>query len=47
MAGRIWFRQALDLPASVGIGLLVAGAVALNVFSKSVSHGRKGRVSPV
>ncbi|CAH0256318.1 Multidrug transporter EmrE [Roseomonas sp. CECT 9278] len=36
--GWVWFRQALDLPALVGMGLIVAGVVVLNVFSKSVAH---------
>ncbi len=36
--GWVWFRQALDLPALVGMGLIIAGVVVLNVFSKSVAH---------
>jgi small multidrug resistance pump len=36
--GWVWFRQALDMPALVGMGLIVAGVVVLNVFSKSVAH---------
>jgi len=34
----IWFKQALDLPAIIGIGLILAGVIVVNVFSKSVSH---------
>ncbi|WP_028313008.1 SMR family transporter [Derxia gummosa] len=34
----IWYRQALDLPALAGLGLIVAGVVVINLFSKSVSH---------
>lgn len=30
------FGQRLDLPALIGIGLIVAGVVVLNVFSESV-----------
>jgi len=35
-----WFRfgQSLDMPALIGIALIVAGVVVLNVFSKSVAH---------
>jgi len=35
-----WFvyGQKLDLPAILGIGLILAGVVVLNVFSKSGSH---------
>lgn len=34
----IWFRQALDLPAMIGLGLIVAGVLVVNVFSKSMAH---------
>ncbi len=32
------FGQALDVPALIGLGLIVAGVVVLNVFSKSIVH---------
>ena len=38
MVGVIWFKQSLDLPALVGLGLIVAGVVVVNLFSKSVGH---------
>jgi len=31
-------KQALDLPAMIGIGMIVAGVVVMNIFSSSVSH---------
>lgn len=34
----IWFKQALDLPAVIGLALILAGVVVVNVFSTSVSH---------
>ncbi|WPB58348.1 SMR family transporter [Xylophilus sp. GOD-11R] len=34
----IWFGQKLDLPAMLGMGLIVAGVVVINVFSRSASH---------
>jgi small multidrug resistance pump len=34
----IVFGQRLDLPALIGMGLIVAGVVVMNVFSKAVSH---------
>lgn len=34
----LWRGQALDLPAVVGLGLIVAGVIVINVFSKSVGH---------
>lgn len=30
--------QKLDLPAIITIGMIVAGVVVINLFSKSVSH---------
>ncbi|KJK08444.1 multidrug transporter [Burkholderiaceae bacterium 16] len=33
-----WYGQKLDLPAIAGIGLIVAGVMVLNLFSKSVAH---------
>lgn len=32
------FRQALDAPAVLGLALIVAGILVINLFSKSVSH---------
>ena len=34
----VFLGQTLDLPALVGMGLIVSGVVVLNVFSKTVSH---------
>lgn len=34
----VWFKQALDLPALIGLGLIIAGVIVVNVFSKSVGH---------
>lgn len=36
--GWVWFRQQLDLPALVGMGLIMAGVVVINLFSKTVVH---------
>jgi small multidrug resistance pump len=38
LVGAVAFRQGLDLPALVGIGLILAGVVVINVFSSSVPH---------
>ncbi|WP_153117489.1 DMT family transporter [Rhodocyclus tenuis] len=32
------YQQPLDLPAMIGIGLIVAGVAVLNFFSKTLSH---------
>lgn len=32
------YGQTLDLPAIAGMGLIIAGVVVLNLFSKTVSH---------
>jgi small multidrug resistance pump len=37
-AAWIWTKQSLDLPALIGIALIVAGVIVMNVFSKSVLH---------
>jgi small multidrug resistance pump len=34
----VWSKQSLDLPAIVGLGLIVAGVFVVNFFSKTVSH---------
>ena len=31
----IWFKQSLDLPALLGMGLILAGVAVINVYSKS------------
>jgi small multidrug resistance pump len=33
------FKQRLDLPALAGMGLVVAGVLVINLFSKSAGHG--------
>lgn len=38
LIGWIVYRQPLDTAALIGIGLIVAGVVVLNLFSKSVPH---------
>jgi small multidrug resistance pump len=38
IVGWLWFKQSLDLAAMVGMGLIVAGVVVINTFSRSVSH---------
>lgn len=38
LIGWIVYQQALDAPALIGIGLIVAGVVVLNLFSKAVPH---------
>lgn len=36
--GYFVFRQSLDLAAVIGLGLIIAGVVVINVFSRSISH---------
>jgi small multidrug resistance pump len=38
LAGWVLYKQTLDTPACVGITLIVAGVVVLNVYSKAVPH---------
>lgn len=36
--GVVYFKQHLDLPAYIGLGLIIAGVVVINLFSDSVKH---------
>jgi len=38
IVGWIMYRQALDIGAIVGIALIVAGVLVLNLFSKTSAH---------
>ena len=38
MIGLVVFGQRLDLPAVIGLCLIVAGVIVINVFSRSVGH---------
>jgi small multidrug resistance pump len=38
MVGWLWFKQPLDLPALIGLGLIVGGVVVVNAFSQSLPH---------
>ncbi|MDE1570897.1 DMT family transporter [Aquabacter sp. P-9] len=37
-AGVILYGQKLDMPAIVGLGLIIAGVLVVNLMSSSVSH---------
>lgn len=36
--GIIFYKQHLDTPAYIGLGLIIIGVVIINVFSKTVRH---------
>lgn len=38
LIGWIFFHQTLDIPALMGIGLIVTGVIVLQAFSKSLVH---------
>lgn len=38
LIGWVVFDQSLDLPAIIGMTLIIAGVITLNVFSGSVTH---------
>ncbi|MBW1642088.1 MAG: multidrug efflux SMR transporter [Deltaproteobacteria bacterium] len=38
IAGAIFFKQIPDVPAIIGMMLIIAGVVVINVFSKTVSN---------
>ena len=38
LVGWITFRQALDLPALLGMAPILSGMLVINLFSKTASH---------
>jgi small multidrug resistance pump len=38
IAGLVLFRQTLDAPALIGIALIIAGVIVINLFSKAAAH---------
>jgi len=38
IVGFIFYKQTLDIPAIIGMGLIISGVVVINVFSKAVNH---------
>ena len=36
--GWIAYRQHLDMPAVIGIGMILGGVLVINLFSKSAGH---------
>lgn len=38
LVGRYFFGQVLDRPALIGIGMIVAGVLVLQLFSESLAH---------
>ncbi|NNL43517.1 MAG: multidrug efflux SMR transporter [Desulfobacterales bacterium] len=38
LVGAILYRQIPDLAALIGMGLIIAGIIVINIFSKTISH---------
>lgn len=38
LIGYFWFKQSLDAPAIIGLSLIIAGVLVINLFSKSTTH---------
>lgn len=38
LVGFFVFKQTLDLPALIGIGMIVGGVIVMNVFSNSIGY---------
>ncbi|GIV70185.1 DMT family transporter [Caldilinea sp.] len=38
LSARFFFGQELDAPALIGMGLILAGVVIMNLFSRSIPH---------
>src|SRR5690606_15383483 len=38
LVGLLWFGQTLDAPALLGLALIVAGVLTINLFSTTLNH---------
>jgi len=38
VVGALFYKQIPDIPAIIGMGLIISGVVVIHVFSKTVSH---------
>jgi small multidrug resistance pump len=38
LIGLVWFGQKLDTAAMVGLALIIAGVIVINLFSKTIAH---------
>jgi small multidrug resistance pump len=38
LAGWLIYKQVLDAPALIGMGLIMAGVIVINLFSKTAAH---------
>lgn len=38
VVGLVVFKQKLDLPAILGLGMILSGVIVVNVFSKSITY---------
>lgn len=38
LIGWVVFKQSLDLPAVIGLSLIIVGVIVVNLFSKTVGH---------
>jgi small multidrug resistance pump len=38
VVGWLFYKQALDLPAILGVALIITGTLVLNLFSKVSAH---------
>lgn len=38
IVGALYFKQPLDLPAYIGLGLMIAGVLVIHLFSSSIRH---------
>jgi small multidrug resistance pump len=38
ITGAVIYKEIPDVPAVVGMGLIIAGVVVINVFSKTTAH---------
>ena len=47
LVGVLFYHERLDLPAVLGMGLIIVGVLVINLFSKMVVHGADERCSVI
>lgn len=38
VVGFLFYKQALNIPTIIGIGLIISGVVVINIFSTAINH---------
>jgi small multidrug resistance pump len=38
VVGFLFYKQALNIPTIIGIGLIISGVIVINIFSRAINH---------